>query len=391
MRCREAAVWVVVGWLGVGTSLGSESVVKPVTPNASPEAVELLKLIHSLSGKHTLTGQHNFPNTKDTYTQQAAQSWGKMPAIYGQDMGFAKEGDKDSYLARPDIVAECKRQYALGSIVTICWHAVPPTADEPVIFAQKRGGPAAQRPSEPAPVPQKLASVQGKLTDEQFKDVLTPGTELYQRWCAQVDAVAGFLKQLQEARVPVLWRPYHEMNGDWFWWGGRRGEYSTARLYRQIFDRYVKHHKLNNLVWVWSVDRPERADRQFADYYPGPEYFDVAALDVYGEFKQSYYDDLLKVAAGKPLALAEVGRPPTIEVLAQQPGWTWWMTWAGMGGRRGPEGPNPIQTLVNDPRSWSLSDPDYVKAITALRKASGLPPVSPTQRTPPSAPAPSTL
>ncbi len=375
MRCGKIAVGWLAGWLCAGTVtlFGSENSGKPVTPNAAPEAVELLKLISSLSGKHTLTGQHNYPNTKDTYTQRAAQNWGKVPAIYGQDMGFAKEGNQDSYLARPEIVAECKRQYAQGSIVTICWHAVPPTADEPVVFAQRRGG----------PVPAKLASVQGKLTDDQFKDILTPGTELYKHWCVQVDTVAGFLKQLQEAHVPVLWRPYHEMNGDWFWWGGRRGEYSTARLYRQIFDRYVNHHKLNNLVWVWSVDRPEREDRKFADYYPGPEYFDIAALDVYGEFKQSYYDDLLKVAADKPLALAEVGRPPAIEVLSQQPGWTWWMVWAGMGGgRRGAEGPNLIQTLVNNPRSWSLSDPDYIKAIAPLRKASGLPPL------PPAAPAP---
>ena len=381
MRYREITVWLFTGLLCAGTSslFGSEGAVKPVTPNASPEAVELLKFIYSISGRHTMTGQHNFPNTKDTYTQRAAQSWGKMPAVYGQDMGFAKEGDKDSYLARPDIVAECKRQYALGSIVTICWHAVPPTADEPVVFAPRRGGPALE----------KLASVQGKLTDQQFKDILTPGTELYNRWCAQVDAVAGFLKQLQDARVPVLWRPYHEMNGDWFWWGGRRGEYSTARLYRQIFDRYVKHHKLNNLVWVWSVDRPEREDRKFTDYYPGPEYFDIATLDVYGEFKQSYYDDLLKVAAGKPLALAEVGRAPTIEVLAQQPGWTWWMTWAGMGGgRRGAEGPNPMQALVNDARSWSLSDPDFIKATAPLRKASGLLPVAPTPQIPATQPTP---
>jgi mannan endo-1,4-beta-mannosidase len=380
MRRRQIVLALLVGWLCVGASSlwGSQGAVKPVTLNAAPEAVELLKFIYRVSGQHTLTGQHNFPNTKDTYTQRAAQNWGKVPAVYGQDWGFAKEGDKDSYLARPDIVAECKRQHELGSIVTICWHAVPPTADEPVTFMPRRG----------AAAPEKLVSVQGKLTDEQFRDVLTPGTELYNRWCAQVDAVARFLKQLQEARVPVLWRPYHEMNGDWFWWGGRRGEYSTARLYRQIFDRYVHHHKLTNLVWVWSVDRPERADRMFADYYPGAEYFDVASLDVYGEFKQSYYDDLLKVAAGKPLALAEVGRAPSLEVLAKQPGWTWWMTWAGMGRGRRAEGVNPMQTLVGDSRSWSLSDPDYVKAIAPIRTASGLPPTLPTRPPVPTPPTP---
>lgn len=58
------------------------------------------------------------------------------------------------------------------------------------------------------------------------------------------------------------------------------------------------------------------------------------SLEVCRKFKQSYCDNLLKVAAGKPLTLAEVGRAPTIEVLPSQPGWTWWMTWAGMSGRR---------------------------------------------------------
>jgi len=70
------------------------------------------------------------------------------------------------------------------------------------------------------------------------------------------------LKQLQDANVPVLWRPYHEMNGDWFWWGGRYdGKYTTAALYRQIFDRLVNYHKLNNLIWIWSVDRPSQPGR----------------------------------------------------------------------------------------------------------------------------------
>ena len=59
---------------------------------------------------------------------------------------------------------------------------------------------------------------------------------------------AGF----QDAHVPVV-RPYHEMNGDWFWRGGRTGQYSTAALYRQLFDRLVNHHHLNNLIWVWSM------------------------------------------------------------------------------------------------------------------------------------------
>jgi mannan endo-1,4-beta-mannosidase len=340
----------------------------PVTPNASPEARALLKFLQDVSGKRTLTGQHNFPNTKDASTRRATEAYGKVPAIFGQDFGFAAPGNSDAAAARPDIVAECQRQYEQGAIITLCWHAVPPTADEPVTFRPKPGADT-----------NRLASVQGQLTDAQWHDVITPGTELHKHWCEQVDVIAGFLKQLQAARVPVLWRPYHEMNGDWFWWGGRRGERGTTVIYRQIFDRLVHHHKLNNLIWVWSVDRPSTPGRQFVDFSPGTNYFDVAALDVYrSDFKQSYYEDLLALAAGKPMALAEVGPAPTVAVLEQQPKWTWWMTWAGMirgGGTNNV--PNPTKVLYADPRSLSLSDADYAEAIAPIRKASGLKPLPP--------------
>jgi len=343
----------------LGLWCGGCSSVRPVTPNASPEAVALLKYIHGISGQHTLTGQHNYPDTKDISTRQAAAAWGKTPAIFGQDFGFAKPGDKDAVAARPDIIAEVKRQYANGAIITLCWHAVRPTEDEPVTF---RG------------------SVQGKLTDKEWNELITPGTRLNQHWCDQVDVIAGFLKQLRDAHIPVLWRPYHEMNGDWFWWGGRRGEHGTTVLYRQLFDRLANHHQLNNLVWIWSVDRPSTSERQFVDFFPGRNYFDIAALDVYhSDFSPSYYRDLLKLAGGKPVALAEVGPPPTLDVLEKQPEWTWWMLWAGMVGKE-PGANHVMQTLVNNPRSLSLDDLEYVKGIAPIRAASGLPPVPPATR-----------
>ena len=337
----------------------------PVTPDASPEARALLQFIQGLSGKHIMTGQHNFPNTKDTSTLSAERAYGKVPVIFGQDFGFAAPGDKDAVAARPAIIEEVKRQYALGSIIALCWHAVPPTADEPVTFQPRRGAGATTNGP--------LASVQGRLTDQQWNDVITPGTDLYKHWCAQVDVVAGYLKQLQAAHVPVLWRPYHEMNGDWFWWGGRLGDKGTKVIYRQIYDRFVNYHHLNNLIWIWSCHRPARADRQFADYNPGTNYFDIAALDVYGnDFKQSYYNDMLVQAAGKPITLAEVGPPPSVDVVTQQPLWTWWMTWAGNVRHN-----DAVQTLFNDPRSFSLSDPEFIKAYAPTRAACGLPPLDP--------------
>jgi mannan endo-1,4-beta-mannosidase len=341
-----------------------ENTIKPVTPKSSQETKALLKFLYSISGKYTLTGQHNFPNIKDRNSRFAAQYIGKTPAVFSTDWGFAKDGDTDSYLARPDIVAEAIRQHRLGSIITICWHAVPPTADEPVTF---RPPPGRSTP------PESLASVQGQLPDQQFKDVLTPGTELYKRWCAQVDSIAGYLKKLQDAHVPILWRPYHEMNGNWFWWGGRHGEYSTKALYIQLFNRFVKHHKLNNLVWVWSVDRPNRPEMQFSNYFPGHNYLDILSLDVYGsDFNQTYYDSLVAISKGKPVILGEVGSPPTLEIFQKQPKWALYVIWAGMVR-------NTLrkqhQILVNDPRILSFEDPAYIQAIAPFRAACGLPPL----------------
>jgi mannan endo-1,4-beta-mannosidase len=338
--------------------------IKPVTPNASSEATALLAYLQSISGQYILSGQHNYPNSGDRNTQFAADYMGETPVVWSQDFGFAQEGDKDSYLARPAIIREAIRQHRKGAVITLCWHAVPPTADEPITFQPLPGADSTA-----------LASVQGRLLDRQFRDILTPGTELHDRWLKQVDEVAAFLKELQAAHVPVLWRPYHEMNGDWFWWGGRyEGDYTTAVLYRQIFDRMVNHHKLNNLIWVWSVDRPSQPGREFDKYYPGTEYLDVLSLDVYGnDFDQSYYDRLLALSEGKPIALGEVGNPPSAEILDAQPDWIYWVVWAGMvrGTSRG-----DYDLLTADPRVLFMEDRAYVEGTRVYRETSGLAPLT---------------
>jgi mannan endo-1,4-beta-mannosidase len=349
-------------WLSAPWAWAAADAIRPVTPDAAPEAAELLNFFYHISSTRTLSGQHNYPADKDRSTVAAARAWGKRPAIFGKDWGFAKAGDNDSAFVRDQIVEELKQEYRNGALVTMCWHEVPPTADEPVTFRRRRGSTSTVT---------NLNTVQGQLTEAQYQELLTRGTELHRRWCAQVDAIVPYLKKLEEARVPLLWRPFHEMNGGWFWWGGRRGQYGTAAMYRMMFDRLVKHHQIKNLIWIWSVDRPESPSLKFEECWPGPEYVDILSLDCYGQFKLAYYDDLLKLANGKPIALAEVGGPPPTAVLEAQPKWTWWMAWAGIGGRgnaasRGAE-------LVAKPYSWSLSDPEYCKAIEPIRLASGLP------------------
>ena len=357
---------IVVVCLSSSVLFGSGDDPKPVTPKASPEARALLKLMYSISGKYTLAGQHNYPGVQSRNTEFATKYIGKTPAVFTTDWGFAEDEDFDSRHARPQIVEEIERQHKLGSIISICWHAVPPTADEPVTFQPLPGSP-----------PDSLASVQGQLLDRQFKDVLTPGTNLYKRWCTQVDTVAAYLKQLQDRHIPILWRPYHEMNGEWFWWGGRHGTKGTAALYRQLFDRFVNHHKLRNLVWEWSVDRPAKPEREFSYYYPGEKYFDMVVLDVYGsDFNQSYYDSLVVLSKGKPLALAEVGNPPSPQILEQQPKWTYYATWAGMVR-------NTLKRqyaeFLRSPRILWMEDSAYCNSVAPYRSVCDLPPLQPVE------------
>jgi mannan endo-1,4-beta-mannosidase len=333
---------------------------EPCNPNATSEAKALIQLYYQISGKYTLTGQHNYPNTRDQNTRFAAEYEGQTPVIWSSDMGFAKAGDYDSYLARPDIVKEAIRQHKKGSLITLCWHAVPPTADEPVTFQPPRKVST-----------DSLESVQGRLPDYQFRDLLTPGTAIYNHWASQVDTIAHYLKMLQDAHVPVLWRPYHEMNGDWFWWGGRVGEYSTADLYRQLYDRLVNHHKLNNLVWVWNVDRPSTPIRKFSNFYPGDNYLDILSLDVYGaDFNKAYYDSLMALSHGKPILFGEVGNPPSLEILKAQPNWASWVIWAGFVRSTSRDQFNGFTKSNN---MVYYEDPSYASITAGYRKTCGLP------------------
>jgi mannan endo-1,4-beta-mannosidase len=329
----------------------------PVNPNASPEARALLKYIYSISGKYTLTGQHNYPNHIARWTDRTYDLTGKYPAVYGQDFGFQGEEDKDTVLARPALIEEAKRQWQHGAIPTLTWHAVRPISDEPVTFKD---------------------DVQGKLSDFEWSELLTPGTALNLRWCAQVDVVAGYLKQLRDARVPVLFRPYHEMNGSWFWWGGRPGKNGSSALYRQLYDRFVNVHHLDNLVWAWNVNAPNNTGMAVADYYPGADVSDMLTLDVYGEFKQQYYTDMQALAAGKPLALGEVGYVPSAEVLKAQPGWTYFMIWSEWVEEA--NSLDSVKSVFDSPQALSRNDQRVSEPLAAIRKATATPapqPVTP--------------
>ena len=347
MRMMRIAAGVLAAALECG--LWAQAAPEPVNPHATPEARALLAYLDSISGKATITGQHNYPNDGSRWTDMAYDLTGKYPGLFGEDFGFSAGDDKDSVLSRPAMIEEVERQYRNGAVIALTWHEVRPTDDEPVTFRD---------------------SVQGHLTDYEWKELLTPGSPLNNRWCAQVDVIAGYLRQLRDAHVPVLFRAYHEMNGNWFWWGGRPGKDGSAALYRMIYDRFVNVHHLDNLVWVWNVNAPNPGWPPIADYYPGPQFTDVVTMDIYGEFKQDYYQSMIDLAAGKPIALAEVGGMPSLEVLDRQPRWTYFMTWSEF-----IHSGNTLDqaiALYHSPRALNRDDPRLAGPMEAMRKATAV-------------------
>lgn len=281
--------------------------IQPVTQNASPEAADLLQFLYSISSKQTLIGQHCNPLAGSTRLAGVYKLTNHYPAVFGQDFGFSAAGTWDGINFRQQIVDEAIRRHEEGFIITLMWHAVRPTDEEPVVFEQ---------------------SIKGSLTEQEWQELITPGTAIHEHWKSQVDVIAWFLKQLREAAVPVLWRPYHEMNGDWFWWGKRTGEDGYKKLYCMLFERLVHFHGLDNLLWVYNANEVRVDIDPYELTYPGADMVDILATDVYRVgFAQHDYEQLLALAGDKPIALGEVGRMPTPEILVRQPRWTWFMVW----------------------------------------------------------------
>jgi mannan endo-1,4-beta-mannosidase len=319
----------------LGSSLLLAHSFKPVNKNTSKEARELLEYLYSLSGEKILSGHHNYIHELTRYTGEVKKLTGKYPAIWGGDFsaGWRRKSN-----FRDDLIKQAIEQHEKGVIVTLMWHC-------------KRPVDTVHKPN--------WETVRGEMTSEQWDEFLTPGTHLNGLWLEQIDEVANYLKILEDKNIPVLWRPYHEMNGVWFWWCNKPGEKGFQRLWKSMYDRFVHHHKLNNLIWVWNANAPRDTpgDEAYAyePFYPGNEYVDVLAADVYhNDYRQSHHDQLMDLGKGKLIALGEVGQVPTPGILEQQPYWTWFMCWANWIEKK--NDPEDFKKLYNDPRVLTFEE-----------------------------------
>jgi mannan endo-1,4-beta-mannosidase len=278
----------------------------PVNPNASVPARRLLAFLYQLKGKGILSGQHDYLEAPDTYPGQIFKLTGKYPAVHGYELGaITGQSAADIARQRSSVVESAIRWHKAGGIVTMMFHARYPGT---------------------APL---WVNVQRATSEQEFARVVTPGTAEYNHLIRDIDEVADYLKRLRDAGVPVLWRPYHEMNGGWFWWGKKS---RFVDLWTIMFDRYTRHHGLDNLLWVWNPNAPNAYADPFERYYPGHDKVDILAVDIYNnDYKQSHHDQLARLSAGKPIAIGENGEMPNPSSLqTSQPNWIWFMTWGKM-------------------------------------------------------------
>lgn len=284
-----------------------------VNPQASKTAQALLSKLVDRYGSQTIAGQQDLDEL--AYIQTITQ---KQPAILGGDL-MDYSPSRVRHGTKPAGTTESLIDYARkGFIITLSWHWNAPTD----LINQE-----------------KFINAQGKTinalwwrgfyteatTFDVKKALADPKSADYKLLLRDIDAIAVELKKFSDAGIPVLWRPLHEAEGAWFWWGAK-GPEPFKSLWHLMFERLTKQHQLHNLIWVYSSGtKPE--------WYPGGDVVDIVGIDAYPANVTDplikSWDTLKKQYDGKKmLALTEFGGVPDIARMHQQGvKWSYFMSW----------------------------------------------------------------
>jgi mannan endo-1,4-beta-mannosidase len=236
-------------------------------PNALPKTEAVLTYLRNLptgSSDRIISGQYEEGSSLPINTIYSQT--GKYPALMGRDYIIDRVSTANTKLI-PWAQA--------GGLVTICSHFDNPAS----------GGDA------------------WDTTTVDMTKLITPGQALNTTFNNALNGVAAGLAELQSNGIIVIYKPFHEMNGGWFWWGGKSTtEYINAWKY--IFNYLTNTRGLHNVLFAWSPN----SDLIWS-YYPGSAYVDIVGVDLYSRgtnmFAVQGYGNL--DSYGKPFALMEYG------------------------------------------------------------------------------------
>lgn len=322
----------------IGVTLRAEKVPAPpapvppvlVNPKATPEARALMSLLAANYGKKFMTGQHEEPDIKTIVT--AAD---RLPAIYSSDLMFHSPSMVERQGPRPKHIDGLLRKAKEGHVISLCWHWNAPTGllDTP----QQRW----------------WTGFYSKGTTFDFAPALDTAHPEHALLLRDIDAIAEQLKKLDAAKVPVLWRPLHECEGGWFWWG-TKGPDSFKSLWRLLFTRLTHHHQLHNLIWVHTSEDPA--------WYPGDDMVDVVCIDAYPQSSSdplvSRWEQMRKRFEGrKILALGEFPGVPDVPLMRRLGvHWAWFCSWRGSFGPGRRSTPELIRRVYQSEEAITLNE-----------------------------------
>lgn len=209
---------------------------------------------------------------------------GQFPGMVAYDIGGIERGNDRVWLdgTTSRVVDAIKYAYGKGLLVSISWHTRNPID---VNYDQKnRAG-------------------NGKVKDfgNTVNKILNNKTiqQTYLKW---LDMLATFFDQLVDdsgVEIPVLFRPFHECTGKWFWWGTERcSDEEYIKLYRLTHEYLSKQKGVNNILWVYNTDRVS-SEEEYTKRYPGNDYIDLCSMDFYDY--ENYKPDVLKARLSKSL------------------------------------------------------------------------------------------
>ncbi len=260
--------------------------------NAIPNAVKVYEYLKETYGTACITGQmeSTWMGSADYEMNYIEENTGKLPAIRGLDF------------MHNDFAGVTKRTqewWEKGGIPTICWHT---GAD----FSS--------------------AYDESKADNINWDEAFVPGSETYNALIEGMDRAVPYLQQLEDANVPVLWRPFHELDGGWFWWS-KGGSSNFVKLWQLMYSRYTDYWGLDNLIWVYGYSGNGGG---MADWYPGDDYVDLVGADSYdvGPNNHLFVECEELAPEGMPIVYHECGTIPTEEeLISTETDWLFFMTW----------------------------------------------------------------
>ncbi|MBQ5331671.1 MAG: beta-mannosidase, partial [Oscillospiraceae bacterium] len=306
------------------TSVSQSTELTLSNPKASKEAKALYNYICDTYGNGIISGQQEstWMGSEQYEFEYIYENTGKYPAIRGLDY---MNDDFDGVNRRAE------DWHNRGGIVTICWHC---------------GSDFSHSWDE---------CMKTEIAD--WDKALTEGTAEYKKLIAGMDKGAKALSELKKKNIPVLWRPFHEFDGGWFWWG-KGGAENFKKLWRIMYDRYTNYWGLDNLIWVLGYSGNGKG---YDKWYPGDEYVDISGADSYKDGANGKLYKKVADIVGKsaPVCFHECGRIPTVSQLEKDNAdWVWFMTWH-----------TEYITDKNDPAELKeIYNSDYVITLDELPK-----------------------